>query len=462
MRKLIQIVMMTISVCACEPIEVEIKDVFDFQIESKSKDIEIVQKEIPIEVSIKPERLVSGTNYTFSFDNIEGKGSFKLNGEELTPNQDYPLNQLLLKLTYTGYEAGQHQLKTIFKDDNGQVREHILKYTIVDKTDFIFNVSAENSNVYFTEEINLNFEITPIESSVMQELTFDMSFDSFGLNGKLIYNGNEYYSNEIISNVPAGKFKAVFVGQQTGKSDLIFTAMASNDLKKDNDIKVEIKETDFDLEVLFDKAEDYVNDKTGFNIIIDKKGVENLTYETYFTNIEGEIQLPPDNQTIHQNTLFDIPPGTTRGSFISRKIGSVEIEFVVKASNGVTKSKKVNYNTLPTNFDVIIDPIPLRAFYKFNVAFEIKIIPPEVDDYTLEYDLRYSTDIGKATSLELIDLENPNGSMDEYNFGTRTWTRARLSLLGLIEPASGNITFVFIDSNGVEAVKTVPLEFYDH
>ena len=463
MKKITQILIFTVLTYACESIEVEVKDVFDFKIESQSLDIEIVEKEIPIEVFIKPEKQIPGANYTFSFDSIEGRGGFKLSNQELIPNQEYQLDRLLLRLTYVGYEVGEHQLKIIIKDNNGQQREHVLKYTIVDKVDFIFNVSVENPNVYFTEAINLNFEIIRLESPVKQELTFDLSFDSFELNGKLIYDGVEYFNNEVITNVPAGKFEAVFISEQSGDANLVFTSIASNGIKKEIESKVEIKKTDFDLEVLFDKAENYVNERTAFSIIVDKKGKENLTYEVYFTNVEGEIELPFNDQTVKQNIPFIVFPGITRGNFKSNKIGSKEIEFVVKASNGATKSKKINYSSLPTNFEVIIDPIPLRTFYKFNVAFDIKIISPDLNDYVLEYDLRYSTDIGKGTRLELIDLENPNGTFDNiYDFGTRTYTRARISLLGLIEPASGNITFVFTDSNGIKVVKTIPLEFYDY
>lgn len=331
----------------------------------------------------------------------------------------------------------------------------------LEKTDFTLTTSATEETIVINENIEFNLSIG-IEEPITENLDFSMIYFDTGISGTLSIDGANYTEGETISNISNGNMVLNYQGETAGSGNLNFQVTASNGIIKNIAIPVTVQDTDFEFEVLFDKKEGYVNDFTSFNIDIQKMGIENLTYEAYFTNVVGLIKFLDSDREISQNQKFNINEGNSLALFKGTSVQDGEIEFVIKASNGVVKKQKIKYNILPTDFKVIIDPIPIRAFYQFNAFFEINIISPNVKNQSIKYHMRYFTDIGESTSLKLLDIDEPNGTANLYDFKTRNYSRATIDLLGNREPVSGNITFIFTDSNGIEVIKTVPLEFYDN
>jgi hypothetical protein len=309
-------------------------------------------------------------------------------------------------------------------------------------------------------ELNLSIAI---EEPVTEELGFSMKYFDTGVEGKLSINGIEHAQGEIINNISNGVMSLNYLGTSTGDGSLTFEVTASNGIVKDIIIPITVKETDFEFTVLFDKEKNYINESTPFNINIETKGTENLTYKAYFKNVEGEVKLDSEDQKILQNREFNLSEGITFGEFKGTKAQDTHIEFVVEASNGLVKSKTINFETLLTDFEVVMTPDPLSAPYRWNyLSFTYFIKRPDNLEQEIEYYLH-------ITSVGLGDLMyNLSGSEDhipqgfEWNIGNRISSGGFLKQLGVVSPRKGVVTFHFRDSNGATYEKSINVDYYDN
>ncbi|WP_108867506.1 hypothetical protein [Aquimarina aquimarini] len=221
-----------------------------------------------------------------------------------------------------------------------------------------------------------------------------------------------------------------------------------------------IEQTDFNVVVLFDKQESYVNEYTSFNVNIQKKGNDNLTYKAYFTNVEGELKLPSEEETIIQNREFDISEGITFMEFKGTAIQNNEIEFVVEASNGIRKTQTIKYNTLPTDFEIIINPKKKSVSVWDAAQFSLSIIIPDVNQ-NLEYNIYFKGENSNAW----IEIGNVGSGMTAVPgqirpLGTNSHTFINIRLIGSLAAIEDTFTIVIIDSNGVERSEKVTVDFF--
>ncbi len=330
----------------------------------------------------------------------------------------------------------------------------------LDPTDFTIAVNATQESIALNETTELNL-VLDIEEPITENLTFFLTYFDTGIDGVFSINGVNYSEGETINNIPLGNIVLNYQGTEIGSGNLTFQVTASNGTIKIIDVPLSIQKTDFDFEILFAKNENFVNEFTDFTTNINQNTDENLTYKAYFKNMEGFLRV--GDSEVQSNEMVEVFNGITFGDFRATKIQDSEIEFVIEASNGIVKKQEVSFNSLPTNFEVIINPTPIRSFFEFNNAlFDINIIKPQVSNQLLEYTMVYDNNIGKAISMKLEDLQDIDGTNDVYDFKERTYTRGKIIQLGTPEPISGDITFFFTDSNGIKVTKTVSLEFYDN
>ena len=327
-------------------------------------------------------------------------------------------------------------------------------------TEFNIEINSTTESIAINETIELSLFVDILEPKT-ENLKFSMICYDTGINGVFSVNGVNYADGETIDNISSGNIGISYIGTEIGSGSLTFQVEASNGKIKSIDVPLDIQRTDFDFEILFSKTENYVNELTDFSININQNTNENLTYKTYFKNIEGFLRI--GDVEVQSNKMVEVFNGTTFGDFRATKIQDSEIEFFITASNGLMRKRKVSFNSLPTDFEVIINPTPIRSFFEYNNSFfDINIIKPQVSNQSLEYTMFYDNNIGKAISIQLEDLQDIDGTNDVYDFKERTYTRGRISQVGTPEPISGDITFFFTDSNGIKVTKTVSLEFYDN
>ena len=167
--------------------------------------------------------------------------------------------------------------------------------------------------------------------------------DAVKIFNQVLFINEEIGDKKIISQ-SYGNIGISYKGTEIGSGSLTFQVEASNGKIKSIDVPLYIQRTDFDFEVLFSKTENYVNELTDFSININQNTNENLTYKTYFKNIEGFLRI--GDEEVQSNRMIEVFEGTTYGDFRATKNQNSEIEFVVEASNGISKSKIVSYTFL--------------------------------------------------------------------------------------------------------------------
>ncbi|WP_271784185.1 hypothetical protein [Aquimarina algiphila] len=330
----------------------------------------------------------------------------------------------------------------------------------LEPTDFKITVNSGKESFIINETIEYNLLIEPIKP-ITEKLTYTLKLFDNGIQGEFSINGNTYLPEESITSLQEGYTSIKYTGNKTGSGDIVFEITASNGISKSVSAPITIQNTDFDFEVLFDKSKNYIHEKTSFNIIIEKRGIEPLTYKAYFKNIEGEIELDEQDETILQNRRFDLSEGITFGEFTGTLVQEDDIEFVVEASNGSIKTQTINFKTLLTDFEVVMTPDPMTNFYLSDLNFTYLIQRPENLEQEIEYYL-YITSIGLGSLMYTIQ-GNENSTIQgfERNIGNRISNEGELMQLGRISPRKGTVTFHFRDSNGATYEKTIDVDYYE-
>ncbi|PKV49220.1 hypothetical protein ATE84_1240 [Aquimarina sp. MAR_2010_214] len=331
----------------------------------------------------------------------------------------------------------------------------------LEKTNFTLTTNTDQETLLINQSIELNLSIT-IEEPVTEELNFSMKYFDTGVEGKLSINGVEYAQGEIINNISNGIMSLNYLGTSIGAGNLTFQVTASNEITKEIIVPITVNETDFEFTVLFDKEKNYINESTPFSIDIKTKGTENLTYKVYFKNVEGEVKLDSEDQEILQNREFNLSEGITFGEYEGTKAQDTDIEFIAEASNGVVKSKVINFETLLTDFEVVMTPDPLSVPYRWDLSFTYFIKRPDNLKQEIEYYL-HITSVGLGDLMYIIDGSEdhiPQGF--EWNIGNRISNGGLLKQLGMVSPRKGVVTFHFRDSNGATYEKSINVDYYDY
>ncbi|WP_438424868.1 hypothetical protein [Aquimarina macrocephali] len=331
-------------------------------------------------------------------------------------------------------------------------------------TDFSITASVNQESLLVNEKFEFNLFIEAV-TPITEELNYSLKFFDTGVNGKLSINGIVYQEGESIPGISQGTTVIDYIGNEVGSGNITFQVIASNDLVKSIPVSISIQKTDFDFEVLFDQSENYINEKTSFNINLKKRGSESLTFKAYFKNIEGEVTLDNQGESILQNRMFDIAEGVTFGNFRGIVPEESEIEFVVEASNGITKSQSVSYKTLLTNFTVLVTPTPLRDGYLSGIDFGILILPPENLTQELNYSLFFTSEGLGDLRLTIRNFGDDTITSSGYEVGLDTPVSYSLNgflqEMGVGSARQGNMTLYFKDSNGATYETTVDVEFLD-
>ncbi|GAB1858319.1 hypothetical protein MHTCC0001_31560 [Flavobacteriaceae bacterium MHTCC 0001] len=338
---------------ACEPLEVDIKRAFQFDVSSTYDTRTTIGNSTETQFEIRPEKQLEGTEYYISYEVLSGQGYYKDGNTILSQDQKYPTKHQTFLLQYQGDIVGEHRVKVSVEDNYGQIKEITLTYRIIDKTGF-------------------------------------------------------------------------------------------------------------DLTVIPEETSDYVNDVTRFHFNLEQQGDEELTYTMTFSGQKGEFTYDGEKFVTGQQ-ISGINEGVFYMDYRANEITDKDIAITIMASNGVSKTINVSYESLATDFEIVITPNDMNTLYVFSQTFEIHIISPQVDDYRIEYRMYYTSTVG-SVNLDLRDLDitsstTPGSIID---FGIKTFTRGNAYQLGVVEPRKGEFTFVFTDSNGVTNSKTVAVEWYDH
>lgn len=217
----------------------------------------------------------------------------------------------------------------------------------------------------------------------------------------------------------------------------------------------------FDFTVTPEESKDYIKDFTTFHFDINESGDEELSYKLFFSGQYGEFLF---NDTYYKaGEMINVSKGTFSIKYRPLEITSENLKIVIKASNGLSVEKEIEYESLATNFDFIIAPGHFHTYVFGNtVYFELTIISPPVDDYNINYKMYYDL-VLPFNNSGYFKFHNKNikkiQHLNMYNFNGETYSSANFSLLGVMKPMKGNITIHLEDENGIKVSKQYEIDW---
>ncbi len=214
-------------ITGCEPIEVNVKDSFDFQIKSEYISSNKIDTEILTFISVIPDYIVEETNYTFEYEIQEGEGFYKLENNILPPGQQYEFNNLEIVPKYVAKTEGQHQINTFLENDKGLRKEHKLAYQIIEQG-FDFTVTFDKNENYINEYTNL---ILRLDTTKNEEAMYKVYFKN--IDGELeILDSEEAINQNEFLDLKSEFIKGRFRSFEVGNKEIEFVIESSNGIAK--------------------------------------------------------------------------------------------------------------------------------------------------------------------------------------------------------------------------------------
>ncbi|WP_128755358.1 TraQ conjugal transfer family protein [Aquimarina sediminis] len=349
MKKSILILFTLSFIIGCEPMEVNVKDSFDFQIKSQYISTNKIDTEILTFIDIFPNHIVEGTTYTFEYEIQEGDGFYKLENLVLSPGQKYEFSDLEIVPKYVAKIAGQHQIQTFIENDKGLRKEHKLAYQII-KEDFDFTITFEKNENYVNEFANFIIRLDPKEND--EEATYKAYFKN--TDGELIllddeesFRQNEFF--DIEGEITQGRFRSLEVNNK----EIEFIIESSNGIIRSQKIVYSSLQTDFEVTITPTPLADNYRNGIKFKILIlPPKNIEQeITYSMYFTSMNlGNLFLTINNfgEEIITTPGFKVDLGTNpymNGDLKELGIGNARkgtVTFFFNDSNGANYETTAN------------------------------------------------------------------------------------------------------------------------
>ncbi|MGG6230983.1 TraQ conjugal transfer family protein [Tenacibaculum sp. SDUM215027] len=459
MKNLLYTLLILVFISCDSDLDVIIKDNFDFEITTEQKEISRIGEEVKTSIKITPERIVKGVKYYFSYKLNKGKGLYKMDGLALIPGEEYELKSLETEIVYMAEELESNEVEISIRNDSDLEAEKLISYKIVDLNDFQVTVTKSANEIFFKEDVTIDFDIEKLANELDQDLTYELKYVRSSLYGNLLIGDNELKEGESLNNLSEGKISGIFKAKEAGDFSLTFLIKASNGKEHEVVVSFLVKKTDFEFKIYPSKSENYVNDLTRFDFEILSNGMEALSYKLTFRGQQGELIRGRDS--FMNEDIYNTPGGRFFMDYKAFEISNKPIEFEVKASNGVMKKVVVDFESLPTNFEVTLGADNLSNFYQFDLSSSFNIIPPEVKYQVLTYKFYYETSNLGSTSLIEYNTGKRIGPGELLDMGTLKNGRIAISQQGGVQPQKGEIKFVFIDSNGVRTERKATVNWYD-
>jgi hypothetical protein len=242
MKKSILILFALSFIIGCEPIEVNVKDSFDFQIKSQYISINKTDTEILTFIDIFPNHIIEGTTYTFEYEIQEGDGFYTLENLVLSPGQKYEFSDLGIVPKYVAKIEGQHHIQTFIENDKGLRKEHKLSYQIIEQ-DFEFSVVFGKNENYINEYTDF---ILRLNIAKNEEATYKVYFKNIDGELEILDSEETINQNELLdldSEFIKGRFRSFEVGNQ----EIEFVIESSNGIIKSQIINFKTLLTDFEV-----------------------------------------------------------------------------------------------------------------------------------------------------------------------------------------------------------------------
>jgi hypothetical protein len=408
--------------------------------------------EFNLEIEKLPGELEEDLTYELKSTKQSLQGVLLVDGNELKLNEKITgLSEGKLSFIFSSTEVGNLELGFLVKASNGKEYEVKVDF-VVKKTEVDLKITPSKTSNYVAYQTDFNIEVLKIG---VEKLTFELSFD--GSKGQL-KDGAKTYLNTQVFDIDEGLHKMQYIGNEGSTVPIQFTLTASNGASVVLYVDFEVKESSFTSLITPSSNDNYIGEKTKFNVDINHIGAGDTNYEMYFTGANAEILK---DGVVYKNSDI-IPLGIGRSGFNYKglEITKEPIKFVIKGPNGISKTQEISFESKPTDFEVTLGSDSFSNFYQFNLSSSFNIVPPDVKNQFLEYKFYYETNGLGTTSLTEFNTGVSITPGELLDMGSIRRGNISIVQTGVEKPQKGEIKFVFIDSNGVKVEKTATVDWY--
>jgi len=191
---------------------------FGFTIE---RDTYFIEKSVgetnQLKFNVKPNYDFSSIPMKFKYTSTLN-GALSLNGQNLQPNVEYPLNNKDNIFTYVGNVQGSHQISIIATNDKGISKEEkfTLEYGI---SEFTHTFTGGTADIYQADETPYLMKIVP--NAGQPNTGFEIKFNSY--NGNIKLNGVAVQTGQFYPLPNIDNFTVILATNQVGQGALDYT-----------------------------------------------------------------------------------------------------------------------------------------------------------------------------------------------------------------------------------------------
>lgn len=308
---------------------------FDFTATRSLASVPIGQS-VNISYKITEQGGTAADSYTMIF-NSSSNGTLTVNGIVYNAGESINIPTLDFIGTYTPSLTGQH----IITSDITAVSNNKTKSKEVDieveKSDFDFSVTS-NSEVKVGETLDLVFNI----NELVGDSTFDMKYSITGPDNEITNGGGTVLAQNTDYDVD-NTFTWRLKGQNAGKMSIAFTVTNQYGVFKSKEVDIEVRKVEFDFDVSIVGADFDLGTPIEFDF--DMSASNSLTYELSFnSNTDGTMIY--EDLPVEEDQFVPVVNEDFSVVYNPSLSGNCVINFTIKASNGLTVTKAINFQII--------------------------------------------------------------------------------------------------------------------
>ena len=293
----------------------------------------IVGERLQISYDIEEQGTTSIDEYTLVFSGSKN-GFLTVNSQDYLAGEKIKIPSLNFIAYYTPSVAGEHTITNTVTASSNKLTKTVDVSVDVEGSIFEFNVTAP-IEVTIGKTINIDFSL----DEIIGDSDFDLSYAVTGVNGEFRDANNVVLQKDTNYDVN-NTFSWTLKGVQQGSMNIIFTATNQFGVEVKKTVPIEAVPVDFDFNVEIVGSIFNLGSKIPFQIIMDAPS--SLSYELKFNaNTDGEISI------LDEDTNEDVFTNINNTNFTLKyepsKSGNAVVNFTIRASNGVEKTKSVNF-----------------------------------------------------------------------------------------------------------------------
>jgi len=272
---------------------------------------------------------------TYSTSN---NGILIVDGTEYFPGTPIVLSSLNFSAIYEGSEAGEHTIQsTIVSQSNGETKVQSVDIEYL-PSEFTFDVNT-NTELTVGEHLDIEF----ILNETIGQSDFDIKYTITGVEQVFKNQDNVSLTTNFDYDTPSNTFIWTLEAIEQGEMTVNFTVTNQFGISESKVITYTILPIDFDFTVspvgtVFD-----LDIPISIKFNMDAPSV--LTYELSFTaNTGGFVNYNGRSLDEGIENNISIPDSNFNTTYKSSFPGNSIINFTITASNGVAKTRTVNFN----------------------------------------------------------------------------------------------------------------------